>query len=156
MSTHTSDANDRRLIIARTVYDALVAQTLTGRSNFATAVVRRWPATNRALTRMPPRRSQAASNSLLQTKNPESPPGAEAVDQGGVAGRHGRSPFLIAKDLEAPRLSRRYNPRVSSTRLFRDNRRSVFFARLDCSLHRNAKRFVHLFLDRTYRHFFDN
>ena len=26
MSTHTSDANDRRLIIARTVYDALVAQ----------------------------------------------------------------------------------------------------------------------------------
>ena len=26
MSTHTSDANDRRLKIARTVYDALVAQ----------------------------------------------------------------------------------------------------------------------------------
>ena len=26
MSTHTSDANDRRLEIARTVYDALVAQ----------------------------------------------------------------------------------------------------------------------------------
>ena len=87
------------------------------------------------------------------------------VDMGGVAGdgQLARSyvwlpyivlrPWILAAD---PRLSRRYNPRVSSTRLLRDNRRGVFFARVDCSLHRSTERFVHLFLDRTYRHFFDN
>jgi hypothetical protein len=38
--------------------------------------------------------------------------------------------------------------RLSSARLLRDNSRGLFFASVDCSLHRSTKSFVHLLLDR--------